>query len=130
MTRPAGATPWATVRDGADAEMASARLAASATRAGMTSLLEKCPGSAVTGRKEVREKPTSFDDYQVDSVLPADGRRPARLALRYARPKMSATLVTGLQRLGRYREVRVRSNARAHLRANPIRALAGGERYH
>ena len=58
----------------------------------------------------------------MDSVLPADGRRPARLALRYAPPKMSATLVTGLQRLRRYREARARSNARVHLQGNKIRA--------
>ena len=39
----------------------------------------KCPGSAGVGRKEVREnQPLLHATAQVDSVLSADGRRPAR----------------------------------------------------
>src|SRR6185436_4694576 len=39
----------------------------------------KCPGSAYVGRQEVRENRTvTLENAQVDSVLSADGRRPAR----------------------------------------------------
>jgi hypothetical protein len=39
----------------------------------------KCPGSACVGRQEVRENRTvTLENAQVDSVLSADGRRPAR----------------------------------------------------
>ena len=43
---------------------------------GMTSLLT-CPGSAGSGEGGSQDEHTALANMQVDSVLPADGRRPA-----------------------------------------------------